>query len=573
MHRLSVIFILLLLSGVLAAASAGAVMGAGGPAFELGSEPEVIAAEQDSTAIAALDEKLAEYLAALETEPIEVKCQETDFLISSCRDSSVRQRVALQIYEHYYLSKLMGDESVAIHIFDRWFSDGTVSMGSDEDFYGAQFYARLNRPSLIGCRAPQLDLLTPDGEPVSLFSGAGNNGSDGELGHPDSGNENSDAETVRPAAGNGRYRILYFYDVNCAKCLVESILMRNILQERDYDAVLYAVYVGPDEAAWAEYRKEQLSIDSPNLDIYHFYDPEMTSGFALKYAVTGTPRMFLVDRQGIIIGRGLDAEALDRLLTSAIERETLNYGSDEAMEMYDKVFAFGSDESSGSSSGSGSGKAGDESGGSSRTNSWNTGCGDVSEVAGHIADRLLPSGDTLMYKQMIGDLLYYLTNRREARFKCGTAAFADKYILERGDIWNTPDDSLKVVSLAGFMKYMTSLCPVGEKLPALEVPATVMTAKKSKAGTVRLDKQRRAAVIFFSEGCGLCKAEIEAAGAAMASGSGQFKRVILIDMDEIWSSPHGLSDELMQHFDLSALPLVLSLDRRGRVSDKYLSLQ
>ena len=59
-----------------------------------------------------------------------------------------------------------------------------------------------------------------------------------------------------------------------------------------------------------------------NVTVVHAWDPQGVSDFALKYDVLGTPRMFLVDADGFIVGRRLNSEALKRLLGVAeIQRD------------------------------------------------------------------------------------------------------------------------------------------------------------------------------------------------------------------------------------------------------------
>ncbi|MCD8312757.1 MAG: thioredoxin family protein, partial [Bacteroidales bacterium] len=339
-----------------------------------------------------LDARLDEYLAVLEREPIDVKCSEVDFIISACTDSTVMARVANKVYNHYVDSKLMGDEAVAIHVFDTWFADKKIGMGSDDAWFAAQFFATANRNSLIGCPAPPLTLYTPDNAGLTIFDNV-----------PD------------------RYTVLYFYDTDCSKCLVESIKLRAMLERRDYAVDLCAIYVGSNEESWAQYRAARLDVDSPNLRVIHLWDPDLSSGFTLQYGVIGTPKMFLVDPSGTIVGRGLDTSSLEQLLDTVLTPQTLEYGSDESKALYDKTFA----------------------------DTAPTDCEAVSQVAAHIQSLLFPAvseasdtdsdetaasvtsiprGDTLLFKQMTGDLLYYLTSRKEAQFKCGAPAFIDDYI-------------------------------------------------------------------------------------------------------------------------------------------------
>ena len=123
----------------------------------------------DSSVTKALGAKLDEYAAIIGKEPETVKCGEADFLIESCQDSLVRQFTALRLYGHYISSRLMGDEAVAIHIYDRWFATGKVRMQSELDLMNARIFAEFNRQSLIGRQAQEISMEDLDGRSVTLF--------------------------------------------------------------------------------------------------------------------------------------------------------------------------------------------------------------------------------------------------------------------------------------------------------------------------------------------------------------------------------------------------------------------
>lgn len=611
-------------------------------------------AAPDSTAMAAIRNKLEEYFAALERETADTKCREADFIIGICTDSLTRQAVTILTYSHFLNSPVMGDEAVAIHVFDRWISDGPVKMYSDADYFSARLFAETNRNSLIGCKAPALGLHSPDGIPTVIFGNgvenlSGDMTSDSttfkvepedyphperaknpDTGHQDRadaghdspvGNMPSDtAEARAEEDGNvcpgensstqsrqanrraepGLYSILYFYDTGCAKCKVESILLRNLLGDGRFHVNLFAIYTGTDAERWKGYREHDLDIDTPQVNVIHLWDPDMTSDMAVKYGVIRTPAIFLTAPDSTIAGRRLDVPALENLLDIKTGQKELEYGSDEAMRLFEKTF-------------------------SNMKAAGKTDCNAVARVAEHIYGRTLTAKDTVLYRQMTGDLLYFLTNRREEKYKCGTAAFLDRYILTRPDIWNTSDDTLKVVSLARMLKGLDSLCTIGQKMADITVPATVRRRSGdgivSRQGRVRLSRLKNTAVIFHTEGCPVCKAETEAADtlllrkgriSALTGGCGfpdapertylrtygrlrqhtgtrdipapagvrerkngrsiRIRKTVLIDMDGIWNTSPALAEEIMRSFDLSSLPFILVTDSEARVYRKYVSL-
>lgn len=229
-----------------------------------------------------LDSLLTEFYQSLEREDCDRKSQEFDLLIEMSRDSLTRQHVTLQIFDHYSHSRVMGEEAVAIHIFDRWIATGLVSTRSEFEYMDCELFADFNRNSLIGMQAPEVSLLTPGGSLKSLPT-------------------------------PGRISILFFYDTACAKCRLETQVMPQVMKAIDFPADLYAVYVGTVRRDWNAFRRN-FKLGNSNVRVIHLWDPEMDSGYQKEYAVTGTPRLFVVEPAGTIIGRRLEMVNLQEMI-------------------------------------------------------------------------------------------------------------------------------------------------------------------------------------------------------------------------------------------------------------------
>ena len=219
-----------------------------------------------------LDAKLDEYFEAIKTLDTQQKIEEVDFLISTCEDSLIRQRVALQSYSHYMTSPVMGDEAIPVHLTDTWFATGKIKMLEEFDLLNAMVYAEFNRQSLLGCKAQPLAMETFEGDSLTVLSG-----------------------------GAKRYRIVYFYDTGCAKCKLQSPLMTRALSTLDYPVDLYCIYTGASRESWENYLESNFHITAENVRVYNLWDATRSSDFERKYGVLQTPRMFLVDRSGTII--------------------------------------------------------------------------------------------------------------------------------------------------------------------------------------------------------------------------------------------------------------------------------
>ncbi len=462
------------------------------------------AGQVDSSRLAALDERLEEYFRTLEPERIEVKNEECDLLISSAKDSLLRRHIALKIYDHYLESPVMGDEAVAIHITDKWFAPGLIDMGGDEVLLNAKVYADFNRQSLLGMPAPSVVMETPDGEKVEVGGHA------------------------------SRYRVLFFYDTDCSKCKLETILLRAKLNARDWPVDVYAIYTGADPDSWREWHQTKFGIRAAKTKVIHLWDPEVLSDYQMKYGVLQTPRMFLLDRSGTIIGRGMDTRALDQLLGIVLADPAYEYGGQASAALMDKLFAADSN---------------------------------VMSMAKALESRTLAKGDTSFFKHLEGDLLYWLTSRRDEACKEGTLPFINEYILSRPEIWKTQDDTLKVVGLARMMKDLLSRTPVGSELPdAKELMSGVVNVSSPRGWTRNWNRLRRKGgyIVFHTEGCPVCKAELAAADSLGL-------RILDVNVDEIMASNPDLAKVLLDTFDLSSMPFILEVGRHGVIRRRYIS--
>ena len=479
----------------------------------------------DSSKFEALGLKLEEYYDALKHESLAVQQAECDFLIESTDDPVLRQFIAQDIYRHYINSPVMGAENVAVYVFDKWFAPGLVEMDPAE-LLGAKVYAEFNRRSLIGAKAQPLEMETLDGERIEIM------GSD----------------------HSGKYSILYFYDVDCSKCKVESILLRNFLSVHDFPVDFYAIYVGDNRQQWESYAAARLGVEGAK----HLWDPQLESDFQRKYGVLQTPRLFLVAPDGVILGRGLDVDALEIMLEDIFTEKPLEYGGKESEALFDGIFSMSQGRPSE---------------------------GEVKGIADYIADKTFASGDTLMFRQMSGDYLYYLVSHAGEGMKEGLRYHIDKNILSQYKVWTSQDDSLKVVGMAHMMKDLLSKALPGTKVASVKVPGELYTWKGERSAKVRLDRLKGSPgiIIFYTEGCEICAAEKQAALELLSKGrdsslsKSELKelrgvRVLMVNVDRLMADDPSLASLLMDAFDLSSLPYIIMTDRNGIILRRYISL-
>lgn len=238
--------------------------------------------QADSLLFAKLDSMLTRYTAAIEPESVNVKNAECDFLISSVHDSLTTQHVALWLYDHYKESQLMGEEAVAIHIYDDWFKPGTISMRSRIDLFDAELFATFNRSTLLGEKAPVIDVYNPCGRKVRIPQ-------------------------------EGSYSILFFFDTSCGKCKLTAQMLPQVLEKITFPTKFYAVYCGQDKKEWRRFR-QGFKVRNRKVGVVHAWDPEVKSDYLRLYGVMSTPRLYFADTDGEILGRRLEIESLDEII-------------------------------------------------------------------------------------------------------------------------------------------------------------------------------------------------------------------------------------------------------------------
>lgn len=457
-----------------------------------------------------LGAKLKEYFTALAGESVTVQNAECDFLIESATDSLVRQYVTLKIYDHYLNSRIMGDEAVAVHIVDKWLSTGRVKMHSEEDLRNARLFAEFNRASLIGKNAPGISLKDPDGMAVKI-----------------------------PASGY--YNVIYFYDTGCPTCRFETARLKAYLRENDsLNIKTWAIYTGADADAWVSYREEFDGVT-------HLWDPAIESDWQRLYGVLKTPSMFLVNPDGVIIGRGLDTPALKVLLSREFNTGNYSYGDDSQTVRYAQMFAAYGDTLK---------------------------VEHILDVADYLAARTFGEGNTDSFKQVEGDLLYFLSQQKEEVYKDAIIPFVRRYISNE-DIWDTPEDKAQVLSLGEFLSEMTARTPAGSEIPDLTVPGTLrrkpfpIFVKAAKEGNYALRKLKGkpSYIVFYSATCSACQELLEGVDKAIESRK---VKVLLVNMDTAMDQPVGQT--LLDTFDLTTIPFVIQVDKKGIIEHRYVQL-
>lgn len=239
-------------------------------------------APSDSLRLEKLDSALVYYTSMMEAESVDVKNEECDFLVNSVKDEETARHIALWLFDHYRNSALMGDEAVAVHVFDSYFDKGPFKMRSDYDEMDAGIFVSFNRSTLLGMKAPVVCLTNPCGRKVEI-------------------------------PRDGGMSVLFFYDTSCNKCKLEARLLPAVMKTVDFPLTFYAVYCGDDKRSWKDFRRH-FHLRNRKVETVHLWDPDMETEYLRLYGVISTPRIYVTDKDGTVLGRRLEVESLQEIL-------------------------------------------------------------------------------------------------------------------------------------------------------------------------------------------------------------------------------------------------------------------
>lgn len=518
---------------------------------------------------------LNEYTRALDDYGASYKSAECDDIIAYCHNDSTRNFAARHLFRHYMDSPLMGDEAVAIHLYDRWFASA-ISFASEEDAFAAKIFVDANRQSLLGMPAPALRLYDGNDREVSLFS--------------------SGMETIPEGdsfvGADGRLRVLYFYATDCSVCKLYSKQLETLLSRLTRPVDLVAVYTGKDRESWEKYVRERLSWKADKVRIFNLWDGDGKGEFVTRYGVLSTPRLFLVEKDGTIIGRRLDPEALRMLFELIEEDNQYAYGDERSRQLFEGLLPVD-----------------------------DLTIPAVTETMNLIQRISQDKGNPAVYRHMTGDLLYYLNSHEDEHSIEVCDWFINEYILSDKIKWRGENDSLSVLHLAKFLQGLHGKAALGTPVPAVrayveEVVPDAPVTKIGLKGKYRLDalkkrcrfKKREMLLLFYDPACSDCQEQLakarelvcglpDAAGQSdspaaastdnQASAPGQSSStvtspeaggseppvVILINVEDNMARLNEKERQaLFDAFDLSSLPYLLRLAPDGSITRRYFKL-
>ena len=206
-----------------------------------------------------------------------------DRVIEQAGKSELMFRYVLSnLFNHYMESKKMGQEAVAVHLAERYYlNDKRTNWENEKFIQDITNFVNRTKLTLLGETAPDLLMETFTGQYESVLGITAD------------------------------FLIVYFFEPNCGYCKTETPKVYEIYSKyKDKGVQAYAMYTQQDKNEWTTYIAEN------GLDWVNVWDPHNRNNFREKYNVYITPQLYLLDKDKKVIGRRLDADTLDKMLTS-----------------------------------------------------------------------------------------------------------------------------------------------------------------------------------------------------------------------------------------------------------------
>lgn len=196
-----------------------------------------------------------------------------DLVIAKARPSEeVVSYLVWNFTSEYQNPEYMGFEKVFVHMVDTYFSKEQIENTTPSVLKNLQDRANRIRPSMIGEIAPNLILLDTTGNYIS-FQNLQND-----------------------------YVILFFWDYDCGICKKDIVELQKIYKQTDFDFEVYSINVNADLNEWKETivdrKLKWINVNGTRSISPDFHD---------LYDISGTPVIFILDKQQKIIARQLAA--------------------------------------------------------------------------------------------------------------------------------------------------------------------------------------------------------------------------------------------------------------------------
>ncbi len=171
-------------------------------------------------------------------------------------------------------STLMDPQAVFVNMIERYFTYDKAFWSDSSEVFALQQRAYEMSASLVGKKAPEVNVPGTDGKPISLY------------------------------AKKAPYVVVYMWNPECEHCAEQTpklVTLYNQMKDKGFD--VYGIAVNTDDAAW------RAAIKKYGMPWTNVFDPTNKSIYG-KYYVDNTPEVYLLDSDRTIIAKNLNVDQI-----------------------------------------------------------------------------------------------------------------------------------------------------------------------------------------------------------------------------------------------------------------------
>lgn len=239
------------------------------------------------------EQKLNEYLDRLTARHPDSLSEAVDHIMGEIEaagnNDELYKFTASHFLNKFARSKYMGMDAVYAHVALNYYDKGKAFWMEEEEIQKIVKNARKLVPLLIGNKAPDLQLKTLDGKPVSLHK------------------------------VKADYTIVYFWDPDCGICKKASKVLVEVYDKyKDKGIEIFGVC----NKTYEELAKCGKSAEEKNMTWINAADPYGQGQAHSKYDIRANPTLFILDKDKTIIYKQIGAKQVDEILARELKLES-----------------------------------------------------------------------------------------------------------------------------------------------------------------------------------------------------------------------------------------------------------
>jgi peroxiredoxin len=236
------------------------------------------------------DGRLSEYFNKLVVPDPDSIIKEADWILAKAKGSGDLFNYTLSFLSTFTQeSNIMGMDKAYVHLVNQYFAKGAASWVSEENLQKHIDNAREISPTLLGNKGYDITMKDTSGKEVTV------------------------------SKVDAKYKLIVIWDPTCGHCKKEIPQLDSVYKAEKLAQKGLKIFGICNEDIVPEWKKfiKEYKLN----DWIHMHDPERKSRYRMYYNVRSSPTLYLLDRNGIIVGKRTDHSNIVTLIDMLERKE------------------------------------------------------------------------------------------------------------------------------------------------------------------------------------------------------------------------------------------------------------